>query len=302
MSIDWLLTAPQYIIPQHLLSAIVRHAARSPSRHWKNVLIHWFARRYNVDLSIAEAPSPSDYPTFNAFFTRALRTGVRAWPDDPRLISSPIDGTVSEIGDIAGDQLIQAKGRSFSLATLLAKDIALTNTFSDASFATLYLAPRDYHRIHMPCAGVIQRIIYVPGDLFSVNARTARVVNSLFARNERVIVLFSTADGPMAVVLVGALFVGSMTTVWTGDITPKRLREVREWNYIDNAGSLSSQRGAELGRFNMGSTVILLFPRERVQWSEELRAGSALTLGQPIASIRPAERGIVDVSPTVSNQ
>ncbi len=284
MTIDWLLTLPQYLIPQRLLSALVRAATHNHGRRWKNALIRWFVNHYRVDLSIAESASPESYASFNHFFTRALKTDARSWPNDPSIIVAPVDGTVSEIGTIDGEQLIQAKGRTFSLSALLADKEPLTNRFTNGSYATLYLAPRDYHRIHMPFAGTLQQIIYVPGSLFSVNARTARIVNSLYARNERVIVFFETVLGSMAVILVGALFVGTMSTVWTGTVQANRPGEIRQWDYAEQTPSLSVECGAELGHFNMGSTVIVLFPPKCMQWSEQLQAGSPLEVGQPLGT------------------
>jgi phosphatidylserine decarboxylase len=267
----------QGVLPQHTLARIVYALARSRTPWLKNVLIRAFVRAFHVDLSDAELTEPTAYPTFNAFFTRALAPGARALPVAPELLACPVDGAISQAGAIDGERLFQAKGQGYTLRALLADDVALAERFRDGSFATIYLAPHNYHRIHMPDAGTLRETIYVPGRLYSVNAGTARAVPSLFARNERVVCLFDTAAGPLALVLVGALIVGSMETVWQGEIRA-RPRRVTRWPCVEPRLELA--RGAELGRFNVGSTVIVLYARARVQWDRAIRAGAPVRLGQ----------------------
>jgi phosphatidylserine decarboxylase len=275
----------QYLLPQHALSRLAWHITRSRNVLVKNFLIGRFISGFRPDMSDAEDPEPLRYGSFNDFFTRALRPGARPIEADPRLIVSPVDGTVSAIGAIHGSQLMQAKGRSFSVAALLASSPARSERFVNGVFATIYLAPYNYHRIHMPSAGSLSAAWYVPGRLFSVNTATAASVSGLFARNERIVCLFE--DGPLcfAVVLVGALFVGSMTTRWHGDVTPASARRARE---LKTPPTLDSrlEKGAELGRFNMGSTVILLLPQGAADWVGGLAAGSLVRVGQPLAQRR----------------
>ncbi len=274
--------AMQYLLPQHTLSRLVGCAARSTWRSWKNFLIRSFLRRFPVRMDEAIEPEPFAYPSFNAFFTRALRPGVRPIAPPPAVVS-PVDGTISQIGRIEEDRLIQAKGHSFTLAALLAGDSELAPTFAGGEFATIYLAPYNYHRIHMPLDGGLISTTYVPGRLFSVNTVTARAVPELFARNERVSCVFTTQVGLVAVILVGALFVGSLSTVWAGDLArPRRHKPTR----LDAPRSpLFLPRGAELGRFNMGSTVIVLFEPGKVKWNPAAQAGGAVQLGQGIGTL-----------------
>jgi len=282
-AVDFLLTLPQHLIPQHQLSRMVYHATRSTYAPWKNTLIKTFIRKYRVDMDIAEHSNAESYPSFNAFFTRALNEGARPVENETNTICSPVDARISQIGTIHDDQLIQAKGKYFTLQALLGR-LELAQQFTDGRFATLYLSPRDYHRIHMPCEGRLRQILYIPGRLFSVSPRTTRTVDSLFARNERVCLLFESAHGPFALVLVGAIFVGSMSTVWTGDITPAHPRELRQWFFDASASNTTMQCGEELGRFNMGSTVIVVFPKNTVHWSDSLLADAFLEMGVAIGS------------------
>lgn len=235
---------------------------------------------YSIDMAEAVQTDPLKFGSFNEFFTRALRPGVRSIASGSREIACPVDGTVSEAGRIEGDQLLQAKGRHYSLPELLASQ-AWANHFDGGSFATIYLAPFNYHRIHMPLRGELRETVYVPGRLFSVNAVTASQVPRLFARNERVLTLFDTAFGEMALILVGALNVGSMATVWAGDITPATRRVLSTLP----RQSVSLDKGEELGRFNMGSTVILLFQRGRARWHDGIRAGATVKLGQSLGML-----------------
>jgi phosphatidylserine decarboxylase len=276
----------QYLLPQHLLSAVVHWLARVQLSWVKNALIDNFVVNYRPDMAEAEESDPRKYASFNAFFTRSLRPGARAVDPSPATLVSPVDGTVSQIGRTDGSSLVQAKGLTYSLESLLDEAApAWAPVFRDGAFATLYLAPNNYHRIHMPLAGTLQAAWYVPGQLFSVNATTAAQVPALFARNERVVCVFSDGTLSFALVLVGALFVGSMSTVWHGDVTPRSPR-VRASLAIDfvRAG-LKLDKGAEMGRFNMGSTVILLLPPGRAEWQGELAAGSAIRMGQALAHL-----------------
>lgn len=276
----------QYLLPQHLLSAVVHWLARVQLSWVKNALIDNFVVNYRPDMAEAEESDPRKYASFNAFFTRSLRPGARAVDPSSATLVSPVDGTVSQIGRTDGSSLVQAKGLTYSLESLLDEAApAWAPVFRDGAFATLYLAPNNYHRIHMPLAGTLQAAWYVPGQLFSVNATTAAQVPALFARNERVVCVFSDGTLSFALVLVGALFVGSMSTVWHGDVTPRSPR-VRAHLAIDfvRAG-LKLDKGAEMGRFNMGSTVILLLPPGRTEWQGEVAAGSAIRMGQALAHL-----------------
>jgi phosphatidylserine decarboxylase len=270
----------QYVLPQHGLSRLVLAATRVRAVWFKNWLIRGFLKLYRIDMSEAAEPDPYRYGSFNEFFTRELKHGARPIAGDAQAIACPVDGCVSEAGAIDRDLLLQAKGRRYRLAELLASQ-PWASQFEGGSFATIYLAPFNYHRVHMPLRGVLQETLYVPGRLFSVNAVTARLVPGLFARNERVLTLFDSAAGPFALVLVGALNVGSMATVWAGDITPAARRVVTKIP----AAPTALEKGAELGRFNMGSTVILLFGPNRARWHADVRAGSAVRLGQSLGVI-----------------
>jgi phosphatidylserine decarboxylase len=270
----------QRVLPQHALSRLVFAATRVRAAWFKNALIRAFLKSFPVDLGEAEQADPRAFESFNAFFTRALRHGVRPIAPAAADLASPVDGTVSECGHIDGETLLQAKGRTYSLSELLAgQDWA--GRFAGGEFATIYLAPFNYHRIHMPISGNLLDCIYVPGRLFSVNDATARGVPRLFARNERVLTRFDSVGGQFALVLVGALNVGSMATVWAGDITPRRPRVLSR---LPDA-RVTLAKGAELGRFNMGSTVILLFEPGRTRWDDFLRPGTVLRYGQRIGRV-----------------
>jgi len=269
-----------HALPHHALSRLVRVLARCRARWLARPLIRHFCRHFHVNLAEAAISDVRGYACFNDFFTRALKPGARTWPPDPEIIGCPVDGAISEIGVLDGGLLIQAKNRVYTLSDLLAGDDGRARPYHGGAFVTLYLSPRDYHRIHMPVDGVLERMAYVPGRLFPVNAPAARNVPNLFARNERIICHFNTALGPMAVILVGALLVGGMQTVWAGEVTPARNRRVTSWNYAGKNPRLA--RGDELGRFNMGSTVILLFGRDRVRWLGSLLAGDRVCLGEPL--------------------
>lgn len=277
-----LFVALQYLLPQHPLSRVVRFLARLRVRWLKDALISGFLRLYDVAMQEAAEPDPRAYESFNAFFTRALRADARPVPADPRVAVMPVDGTISERGSISGDTLVQAKGMTFTTVELLGGDTASASRFAGGSFATVYLAPYNYHRIHMPCSGTLRQAWHVPGSLFSVNAATAAAVPRLFARNERAVCIFDTAAGPMAMVAVGALFVGSIDLVWAGEVTRVRPHGVRPIDVPDPPLVLAA--GDELGRFNMGSTVIVLFG----SGFELLCAppSQAVRVGDPLARVR----------------
>ncbi len=255
---------PQYLIPKQALTALAGSFARAALGSTTTSVIRWFVQRYNVNMAEAANPDIASYATFNDFFTRALKTGARPLAQAPWLC--PVDGAISQIGAIESDQIFQAKGHSYSTTALVGGDRTLAAQFENGYFATIYLSPRDYHRIHMPCDGVLRRMIYVPGDLFSVNPTTARGVPGLFARNERVVCVFDTPHGAMVLVLVGATIVGSMATVWHGVVNPPRTGTLWEKHYESKEGkegkdAITLRQGDEMGRFMLGSTVVMLFPQ-----------------------------------------
>lgn len=274
----------QHLLPQHLLSRLVYHVTRSRIPAVKNALIGMFVRGFHPEMQEAARPDPLSYASFNEFFTRGLRPDARPIDPNVSILVSPVDGAISQIGWLDGSQLLQAKGHSYSLEALFDPAAHWVERFADGAFATLYLAPFNYHRVHMPLTGALRAAWYVPGSLFSVNATTAAGVPSLFARNERVVCIFE--EGPMAfaLVLVGALFVGSMSTVWHGEITPRRPR--RSVELVPGPGPARLRKGAEMGRFNMGSTVILLLPANAGDWLAGRRAGDRISVGQPLAQLR----------------
>jgi phosphatidylserine decarboxylase len=275
--------ALQYLLPQHFLTGIVYEATRSRVRLFKDALIQAFVNGYHPDMSEAAEPDPRRYESFNAFFTRALAPGTRPADPDPSVLVSPVDGAVSQLGPLDGSYLLQAKGHAYTLEALLDNEPGWAEAFRGGSFATLYLAPFNYHRIHMPLPGTLRAAWYVPGALFSVNATTAASVPGLFARNERVVCVFEDAGLTYALVLVGALFVGSMTTVWHGEVTPRRPRRRAALPAVTTT-PLSQPKSAEMGRFNMGSTVILLLPPGRASWLA-LEPGAPVRVGQTLARL-----------------
>ncbi len=277
--LDNLLTWPQYLIPPHFLSVLMYRVTRSEIYWFKNLFIRFICWKFKVDLSEAASADLSDYPSFNAFFTRRLRDGIRPIASGDATVVSPVDGAISQLGNISGGRIIQAKGRDYSLTELLGGDEALASQFENGQFATIYLSPRDYHRIHMPLAGKLTAMRYVPGKLFSVNPRTARAVPRLFARNERVITVFDTEFGPLVQVLVGAIFVGSMETVWAGQITPPYGKTMQQWVYTDEQ-AVSLAKGEEMGRFNMGSTVVVILPPGMASFQSVWQAEKDIRLGQ----------------------
>ncbi|MDZ7802500.1 archaetidylserine decarboxylase [Thiohalophilus sp.] len=272
----------QYALPHHLLSHLMWRLTRIRIGWLKNFFIQRFIRLFRVDMHEAQQPDPTAYPDFNHFFTRALAADARPLALGDGNVICPVDGTVSQLGRLEYETLLQAKGHRYVLSQLLADHSAAVRMFQDGHFATLYLSPRDYHRIHMPLAGTLREMIYVPGRLFSVNPTTVNRVPDLFARNERVICLFDTDAGPMAMILVGAIFVASIDTVWHGTVTPPRGKTVQHRDYRQHPVHL--QQGEEMGRFNMGSTVILLFGKDAVNFSDDLTAESHVQMGQLLGS------------------
>ena len=282
---DYLFALPQYLLPHHLLSGLAWAFTRLRLGPVTRLMIRWFVHRYGVNLAEARDPDPGGYPTFNAFFTRALKPGARPLAAGPGEAACPVDGTVSRAGPLEGGRILQAKGMHFSATELLGGDAELAAPFENGGFATLYLSPRDYHRIHMPLGGRLRAMVHVPGRLFSVNAATTRCVPRLFARNERVACLFDTEAGPMALVLVGALFVGSIETVWHGEVTPPTRLRVRRWDYTGAAQPVLLEKGQEMGRFNMGSTVIVMFGAGRARMLPAIAPGTPVRMGQPLARL-----------------
>jgi phosphatidylserine decarboxylase len=284
-----LFVATQYLIPQHFLSRLVYRLTRSRSASVKNALIKSFMRGFSPDMADAIQPDPLAYASFNEFFTRALRPAARPIDPSDRVLVSPVDGAISQIGRIDGSQVMQAKGHSYSIESLLDSGDPSSDWvshFTGGCFATLYLAPFNYHRIHMPLSGRLRAAWYVPGRLFSVNAVTASAVPGLFARNERVVCIFEQGPRLFAMVLVGALFVGSMETVWHGEITPRNPRVRLKLPLDECRAPLRLEKGAEMGRFNMGSTVILLLPPDMIDWLSTVEARDSVRVGQPLARLR----------------
>jgi len=275
----------QHLLPQRAVSALAYRLARSRLGPLKNLMIRAFIRRYNVDMSIAEADGAEEYPDFNSFFTRALQPDARPVSAAADAVVSPVDGCVSQLGHIRHGYLIQAKNIKYTALDLLGNDPDAALAFSKGAFITLYLAPGDYHRVHMPVAGTLEKMAYVPGSLFSVNPVTAANIHGLFARNERVIGLFDTSHGKLGVILIGAICVGSMETVWAGQVTPAADRTASTWSYDHLRDPVSLDKGDEMGRFNMGSTVVLLFQKERVEWLEKLKPGDRVQMGQKIGTL-----------------
>ena len=280
--IERILAGFQYILPQHFLSRLVYALMRSETTWVKNMLIYQISRVAGINYDEALSPHPADYVSFNAWFTRALKPGARTFDPDPKGFLSPCDGKISETGLLHENRILQAKGKDYSLQDLLANDPVCEQLVS-GYFSTIYLSPKDYHRIHMPLGGRLQRMIHVPGRLFSVAPYTVRQVPRLFARNERVISIFETDSGPLVMVLVGAMLVSSTQTVWAGEVTPTKNKEVTVKDYPDEEITLA--KGDEMGRFNMGSTVILLMPPGALKSLEGLGANDAVKVGQKLGCV-----------------
>jgi phosphatidylserine decarboxylase len=279
---DRMAVLPQYLLPKRALTELAGDIAASRGGALTTRLIRWFIARYGVNMADAAEPDPAAYASFNDFFTRALKDGARPLADAPCLC--PVDGAISQFGRIEGDALLQAKGHTYTAQALVGGDADLARPFLGGHFATIYLSPKDYHRIHMPRAGRLARMIHVPGELFSVNPTTARGVPGLFARNERVVCVFEGEDkSPFVMVLVGATIVGSMATVWHGVVNPPRPGSVRDWRY-EGAQAVTLRQGDEMGRFLLGSTVVLLFPPGPLAFNAAWRPGGGVRLGEVMAS------------------
>ncbi len=277
---DRLAVLPQYLLPKQLLTVLAGKFATARAGKLTTRVIRWFVGRYGVNMAEAANPDIAGYASFNEFFTRPLRAGARPIADAAFIC--PVDGAISQCGAIDRDQIFQAKGHSYSTRALVGGDATLASQFDNGSFATLYLSPKDYHRIHMPCAGRLLRMIHVPGELFSVNPTTARGVPGLFARNERVVCVFEGEQGPFVMVLVGATIVGSMATVWHGVVNPPRPGQVRDWRY--DGQDLRLARGDEMGRFLLGSTVVMLFPGKTLAFAPEWAPTRAIRMGEAMGS------------------
>lgn len=273
----------QYALPHHALSRAMGRLTHCQTPFVKNFLIRTIANTYRINVAEAEQPDLTAYACFNDFFTRPLKAGVRPIAEAADAVVSPADGFLSQAGRIEAGRIIQAKGMDYSVETLLGSEAARAAPFMGGEFATIYLSPRDYHRLHMPLAGALREMVHVPGRLFSVNDATARGVPNLFARNERVAALFDTEAGPMALILVGAIFVASIETVWHGEVTPPTARQIQTWTYPEAYVQLG--RGAEMGRFNMGSTIIVLFGPDAVDWLPSLQPGQVMRMGEQIGQV-----------------
>jgi phosphatidylserine decarboxylase len=277
---DRLAVLPQYLLPKQALTTLAGRVASAQAGDLTTRVIAWFVQRYGVNMDEAAVPDIAAYKSFNEFFTRALKPGAR--PLARADLVCPVDGAISQLGAIQGDQIFQAKGHAYSTQALVGGDADLAAQFTDGHFATLYLSPRDYHRIHMPCEGRLVRMIHVPGALFSVNPTTARGVPGLFARNERVVCVFEGRTGPWVLVLVGATIVGSMATVWHGVVNPPRPGQLREWRYDGKPVRL--KQGDEMGRFLLGSTVVLLFPKGPLKFNADWQPAGAIRMGEAMAA------------------
>jgi len=281
LSVKELITiAPQYLYPHHLFSRLVGWLAGAENETLKNKMIRHFGKRYKTDTREAFSRNLNDYPNLNSFYTRALKQGARPITNVEDGIACPADGIVSQVGKISGGEIIQAKGSTFSVSALLGGESLLINDYAKGVFATIVLSPGDYHWVHMPIDATLQETAHIPGCLFSVNPITLDLIPGLYAKNERVVSFFDSDAGPMAIVMVGSIFSASIETVWDGVITPPTHGEIRYWNYPYNPPS--GEKGDEMGRFNMGSTVILLFAGGKVRWEDDFAVGASVKMGQLI--------------------
>lgn len=276
----------QYLLPKHAVSRLVGRLAAAQAGALTTWLIKVFMKRFGISLAEAERERPEDYVTFNDFFTRTLKAGIRPIVAEPNAVALPVDGCISQIGDIQHGRIIQAKGHDFSARELLGGDDDLSELFQNGKFATIYLSPKDYHRIHMPLDGEVRNMVYIPGDLFSVNPLTAANVPNLFARNERVACVFHTPFGPMAMVLVGATIVASIETVWAGTVTPPAGKMIKRWDF-HGSDPIILKKGDEMGLFKLGSTVVCLFPPKMIEFIESLQPGSPTKMGELFAYLLP---------------
>jgi len=280
-----LFTSLQYLVPQHGLSRLAGKLANCRNQRVKDTFIQWFIKRYNVDMSQALHQDPTSYACFNDFFTRALKADARPIDSADNSVVCPADGSLSQLGGIDDGRIFQAKGQLYSACELLGGDEALAAEFANGSFATVYLSPKDYHRVHMPLAGRLRLMTVIPGDLFSVNSATARGVPRLFSRNERAVCIFDTAVGPMAVVLVGAMIVAGIETPWAGEVAPFKRRLTTTHYDTQHTQPITLVKGAEMGRFKLGSTAIVLFGKNKVRWSDTLKADSPTRMGEAMGEL-----------------
>jgi len=286
VSLDKFKIAMQYAMPKHFISRMVGKLAAAKAGGLTTALIKLFIKQYKIDMSEAKYPDPAHYKTFNEFFTRPLKEGIRPLAEESDIIAHPVDGAISQLGDVVDGQIIQAKGHDYSLQALLGGNEEDTAPFLGGKFATIYLAPKDYHRIHMPVDGTLSKMIYVPGDLFSVNPLTAQNVPNLFARNERVVAIFETEIGPLAMVLVGATIVASIETIWAGTVTPPAGKDVFSWNYpTEGDNAITLKKGEEMGRFKLGSTVILAWGANQAEFLSDQHPETVTRMGTPFAKI-----------------
>ncbi len=272
----------QTLLPHHLLSQVVSKFTHCENVAWKNFLTRQIIQHYGVNMDEAATSDLNAFKNFNAFFTRELKAGARPLTTETGAIASPADGVVSQAGKITNGDIFQAKGKHFTVIDLLGGDSQRAEKFNDGEFATIYLSPKDYHRLHIPITGTLREMVHVPGRLFSVNGATTNAVDGLFAKNERVVAIFDTEIGKMALVLVGAIFVSSIETVWHGIVTPPSIKTVRTWQYETDAPTLKI--GTEMGRFNMGSTIIVLFEKDKMAWNSDFSAGKSVKVGEKMGS------------------
>ncbi|WP_214001112.1 archaetidylserine decarboxylase [Arsukibacterium sp.] len=276
----------QYLMPKHLISRLAGKVAAAELGWFSHFLIKRFIKAYKIDMSEAQFERAEDYASFNEFFTRPLKDGIRPLASEPDIVAHPVDGAISQLGPIVDGKLVQAKDHNYSLQNLLGGLEQTSAPFAGGTFATIYLAPKDYHRIHMPVSGTLREMIYIPGELFSVNPLTAECVKDLFALNERVVTIFDTEFGPMALVLVGATIVASIETVWAGTITPPTGKHIFRWSYPASGNTaVKLEKGAEMGRFKLGSTVVLAFPAGKVEFLADQQPGTVTRMGAPFANI-----------------
>ena len=286
MNLDKLKIAMQYALPKHAVSRLVGKLAAAEAGALTTKLIKLFIKQYKIDMSEALHEDPAHYKTFNEFFTRPLKPGIRPLAEDSDILAHPVDGAISQLGDVVDGQIIQAKGHNYSLQTLLGGKEEDVAPYVGGKFATIYLAPKDYHRIHMPVDGTLRKMIYVPGDLFSVNPLTAQNVPNLFARNERVVAIFDTEIGPLSMVLVGATIVASIETIWAGTVTPPAGRDVFTWTYpAEGDNAITLKKGEEMGRFKLGSTVILAWGANKAEFLDGQNPETVTRMGTPFAKI-----------------
>lgn len=277
----------QHIMPKHLISRLMGKFAAAKAGVFTQLFIKWFIRKYGIDMSEAIHSNPAEFATFNEFFTRRLKPELRPLEAQQGQLAHPVDGAVSQLGNIESGRIFQAKGHDYSLTELLGGNPNDATPFIDGQFATIYLAPKDYHRIHMPCDGTLRKMVYVPGDLFSVNPLTARNVPNLFARNERVVAIFDTEHGPMSLTLVGATIVASIGTVWSGTVTPPTGGRIQHWSYPESGSeAIVLKKGEEMGHFKLGSTVVLTFAKDAIEFDESLQTESVTRMGQVMANAK----------------